>query len=89
MPVDRAVEEAIERASLHVPEVIRTFMRMAGVDRYRVAEGMGLTPTQLTRRLSVPGALGQHELAGLAAYPTLTAQALATRTATKIFGRYF
>ena len=58
----------MRRASLHVPEVIRTFMRMAKLDRYRVAESVGLTPTQLTRRLTVPGALSAHEVAGLAVY---------------------
>src|SRR3954452_17282341 len=58
----------MNRARVQVPEVIRMFMRMAEVDRYGVADAMGLTPTQLTRRLSVPGALGQHEVAGLAAF---------------------
>ena len=68
MPPEPHVHDAMERATVHVPEVVRVFMRMAEVDRYGVAAALGLTPTQLTRRLSVPGALGQHELAGLAAY---------------------
>src|SRR5205814_424749 len=68
VPTAKRVEEAMDRARNHVPEVLRAFMRFAGVDRYDLAGVMGLTPTQLNRRLHVPGALAQHELAGLAAF---------------------
>ena len=68
MPAGEKVGEAMDRARTHVPEVLRAFMRFTGVDRYELAGVMGLTPTQLNRRLHVPGALAQHELAGLAAF---------------------
>ena len=62
------VGEAMDRARTHVPEVLRAFMRFTGVDRYDLAGVMGLTPTQMERRVRTPGALAQHELAGLAAF---------------------
>ena len=57
----------MERARLHVPEVIRTFMRVRGVSQEQIGFALGLTQRQVSRRLNVPGAISQEELAGLAA----------------------
>jgi transcriptional regulator with XRE-family HTH domain len=58
----------MERARQHVPEVIRTFMRVRGVSQEEIGFALGLTQRQMSRRLNVPGAISQEELAGIASF---------------------
>lgn len=50
-----------------MPDLIRTFMRVTGVSQAELGEALGLTQTQVSRRLSV-GSLSHDELAGIAAF---------------------
>lgn len=56
----------METARKQAPEVIRTFMRVRGVTQQQLGEAIGLTQTQLSRRLAVPGSLSHDEMVGLA-----------------------
>lgn len=67
MATHQAALEAMERARRHVPEVIRTFMRVRSVSQEQLGFALGLTQRQVSRRLNVAGAISQEELAGLAA----------------------
>lgn len=53
-------------AVTHVPQVLRTFMRLVPLSQEQLGEAMGLSQRQVSRRLNVPGALAQEEVWALA-----------------------
>jgi transcriptional regulator with XRE-family HTH domain len=66
---DRMDLQAKHRAaSESVPKVIKTFMRVADVSQQQLADALGMTQTQVSRRLNVPGALSAGELMAMAAF---------------------
>jgi transcriptional regulator with XRE-family HTH domain len=58
--------EALERARRDVPRVVRKFMVVTGVTQEQLGAALGLSQRQMSRRLCVPGALAQEELAAIA-----------------------
>lgn len=58
--------EARTWATTHVPQVLRTFMRLVPVSQEQLGERVGWSQRQVSRRLSVPGALAQEDLYALA-----------------------
>jgi transcriptional regulator with XRE-family HTH domain len=52
----------------HVPEVLRTFLRLLNMSQEQLGGAFGLTQTQVSRRLSGRGDISQDELRGLAAF---------------------
>ena len=68
MAVHEAALAAMERARANVPEVIRAFMRVERVSQEHLGEALGLRQAAVSRRLNVPGALSQEELAAIAAF---------------------
>jgi transcriptional regulator with XRE-family HTH domain len=59
---------ALERARRDVPRVVRKFMLVTGTTQEQLGGALGLSQRQMSRRLCVPGALAQEELAAIAAY---------------------
>ena len=68
MGVHAGAIEAMERARTHLPEVVRTYMRVLGISQEQLGEAVGLTQRQISRRLTVPGSLSGEDIAALAAY---------------------
>ena len=68
MALHAGAMEALERARRDVPAVVRAFLRVTDISQETVGAGIGLSQRQISRRLSVPGALSQEEVAALAAY---------------------
>ncbi len=68
MALHMGAMEALERARRNVPEVLRAFLRVTDVSQETMGAGIGLSQRQISRRLCVPGALSQEEVAALAAY---------------------
>ena len=66
MAVDQDDLESQERAETHALEVIRAFMGAAKISQAELAAALGMTQTQVSRRLSVPGALSYIEAVKLA-----------------------
>ena len=55
-------------ARRQVPATIRAFMRLWDISQHQLGEALGLTQTQVSRRLSVPGSLSYDELEGIARF---------------------
>jgi transcriptional regulator with XRE-family HTH domain len=66
MAIDQDALEAMSWAQAYVPEVLRTFMRVAGVGQTEIGAAIGLTQTQMSRRLNGRSDLSQQELVALA-----------------------
>jgi transcriptional regulator with XRE-family HTH domain len=68
MAVHAGAIEAMERARTHLPEVVRTYMRVLGISQEELGQAIGMTQRQVSRRLTVPGSLSGEDIAALAAY---------------------
>lgn len=68
MTPDVAAREALERARRDVPRVVRKFILVTGITQEQLGGALGLSQRQISRRLCVPGALAQEEVAAIAAY---------------------
>lgn len=66
MAIDQDALEAMSWAQTYVPQVLRTFMRVAGVGQADMGAVIGLTQTQISRRLNGRSDLSQQEIAALA-----------------------
>lgn len=60
--------QAMERARAHLPEVVRTYMRVLRISQEQLGAALGFTQRQISRRLTVPGSLSGDEVAALAAF---------------------
>ncbi|HEV2071053.1 MAG TPA: helix-turn-helix transcriptional regulator [Acidimicrobiales bacterium] len=60
--------EALERARRDVPRVVRKFITVSGITQEQLGAALGFSQRQMSRRLCVPGALAQEEVAAIAAY---------------------
>ncbi len=68
MAVHAGAIEAMERARTHLPEVVRTYMRVLGISQEELGQAIGMTQRQVSRRLTVPGSLSGEDIAALAVY---------------------
>lgn len=66
MAIDQDALEAMSWAQAYVPEVLRTFMRIANVGQEHLGAAIGLTQTQISRRLNGRSDMSHQELAALA-----------------------
>lgn len=66
--VHQAALEAMHEAQAHLPVVVRAAMRVTGTSQQALADALGFTQTQISRRINVPGALSADELAAVAAF---------------------
>lgn len=66
MAIDQDALEAMTWAQAYVPEVLRTFMRVAGIGQTDLGAVIGLSQTQMSRRLNGRSDLSQQELVALA-----------------------
>lgn len=58
--------EARVWATTHVPQVLRTFMRLVNLSQEQLGDFVGWSQRQVSRRLTVPGALAQEDVYALA-----------------------
>lgn len=68
MAVHAGAIEAMERARSHLPEVIRTYMRVRDISQEQLGQALGMTQRQVSRRLTVPGSISGEEVAALAKF---------------------
>lgn len=58
----------MQYAHEHVPEVLRTFLKVLNMTQDQLGGAFSLSQTQVSRRLSGRGDISQDELTGLAAF---------------------
>lgn len=68
MNPDVRAMEAFQRAQQNVPRVIKKYLAVTGISQEQIGAVLGLTQRQMSRRLCVPGALAQEEVAAIAVY---------------------
>jgi plasmid maintenance system antidote protein VapI len=78
IPVDKAygsrvavsprILEAQRHARTHVPNVLRTFLRVTGHSQQELADALGVTQPAISRRLRGTGTISQDELVAVAAF---------------------
>lgn len=66
--VSQRILEAQQHARTHVPNVLRTFLRVTGRSQQELADALGLTQPAISRRLRGTGHISQDELVAIAAF---------------------
>lgn len=68
MAVNEEALKVIAEADTRVRETLGVFMRVRKITQAQLGEHLGMSQTQVARRLNVPGALSASELAAMAAF---------------------